>query len=101
MRTAPICMPVKCLALSFIRINELPQISESKTNSNQLVKFCLAIVCAKVHKFTFDELNFIMSTLSELSTRAPKELDKKETKAATENLLAELNELQNVLYAES
>lgn len=37
--------------------------------------------------------------LSEISTRAPKELDKKETKAETEKLQAELCDLQNVLYA--
>jgi PPK2 family polyphosphate:nucleotide phosphotransferase len=55
---------------------------------------------AKVHKFTFDELNIIMNRLSELSTRAPKDLDKKETKAETEKLLGQLNELQNLLYAE-
>jgi PPK2 family polyphosphate:nucleotide phosphotransferase len=39
--------------------------------------------------------------LSEISTRAPKELDKKETKAETEKLLSELCELQELLYAES
>jgi PPK2 family polyphosphate:nucleotide phosphotransferase len=41
-----------------------------------------------------------MSTLSELSTRAPKELDKKEIKEKTALLLEELKELQNLLYAE-
>ena len=41
-----------------------------------------------------------MHRLSELSTRAPKELDKKETKEETEKLLAELDELQHLLYAE-
>jgi PPK2 family polyphosphate:nucleotide phosphotransferase len=39
--------------------------------------------------------------LSEISTRAPKELDKKETKVETEKLLAELGELQELLYAEN
>ncbi|HUS02298.1 MAG TPA: PPK2 family polyphosphate kinase [Chitinophagaceae bacterium] len=41
-----------------------------------------------------------MSTLSEISTKAPKEVDKKETKELTLSLLTELNELQNLLYAE-
>jgi PPK2 family polyphosphate:nucleotide phosphotransferase len=42
-----------------------------------------------------------MSVLKEISTKAPKELDKKETKEATARLLKELDELQNLLYAES
>ncbi len=41
-----------------------------------------------------------MTTLSEISTKAPKELDKKETKELTAKLVAELDELQNLLYAE-
>ena len=39
--------------------------------------------------------------LSEISTRAPKDFDKEKTKEKTLNLLEELNELQNLLYAES
>lgn len=39
--------------------------------------------------------------LSEISTRAPKDFDKKEIKEKTIKILAELNELQNLLYAES
>lgn len=39
--------------------------------------------------------------LAELSTRAPKDLDKEETKAKTEKMVAELDELQNLLFAES
>lgn len=39
--------------------------------------------------------------LADISTRAPKDLDKQQTKVATEQLLVELNELQNLLYAES
>ena len=42
-----------------------------------------------------------MSTLSEISTKAPKEFDKQKTKELTVKLLKELNELQNLLYAES
>ncbi|MGZ8537086.1 MAG: PPK2 family polyphosphate kinase [Flavisolibacter sp.] len=42
-----------------------------------------------------------MGILSEISTRAPRELDKKEIKAETEKLQSELCDLQNVLYAES
>lgn len=38
--------------------------------------------------------------LSTLDTRAPKDLDKKEIKEKTEKILAELDELQNLLYAE-
>lgn len=38
--------------------------------------------------------------LSSTSTRAPKDLDKSEIKEKTEKLLAELDELQNLLYAE-
>ncbi len=40
-------------------------------------------------------------TLADISTRAPKDLDKGETEEKTENILVELNELQNLLYAES
>jgi PPK2 family polyphosphate:nucleotide phosphotransferase len=39
--------------------------------------------------------------LSTISTRAPKDLDKQETKDKTAKLLEELDELQNLLYAES
>lgn len=39
--------------------------------------------------------------LAKISTRAPKNLKKDKIKATTEKLLAELNELQNVLYAQS
>ena len=39
--------------------------------------------------------------LSEIDTRAPKDLDKKETKEKTPAILEELDELQNLLYAES
>jgi PPK2 family polyphosphate:nucleotide phosphotransferase len=38
--------------------------------------------------------------LKELSTRAPEGLDKKETREKTEKLVAELDELQNLLFAE-
>lgn len=41
-----------------------------------------------------------MSTLSEISTKAPKEFDKKETKELSAKLVTELDELQNLLYAE-
>ena len=41
-----------------------------------------------------------MSTLSDISTRAPKDFDKKETKEATAGLLKELDELQYLLFAE-
>lgn len=39
--------------------------------------------------------------LAKISTRAPKNLKKDKVKATTAKLLAELNELQNVLYAQS
>jgi PPK2 family polyphosphate:nucleotide phosphotransferase len=39
--------------------------------------------------------------LKEISTRAPKEFDKEETKQKTAGILAELDEMQNLLYAES
>jgi PPK2 family polyphosphate:nucleotide phosphotransferase len=39
--------------------------------------------------------------LSEISTRSPKELDKEKTKKKTAEILEQLNELQNLLYAES
>jgi PPK2 family polyphosphate:nucleotide phosphotransferase len=39
--------------------------------------------------------------LKEIDTRAPKDWDKKETKEKLEGLLQELDELQNLLYAES
>jgi PPK2 family polyphosphate:nucleotide phosphotransferase len=39
--------------------------------------------------------------LNSISTRAPKNFDKEKTKAKTDTLLTELDELQNLLYAES
>lgn len=39
--------------------------------------------------------------LSEISTRGPKDLDKKETKEKLEKILVELDELQNLLFAEN
>lgn len=39
--------------------------------------------------------------LSEISTRAPKDWDKKVTKEKTASIIKELDELQNLLYAES
>lgn len=40
-------------------------------------------------------------TLSNISTRAPKDFDKHETKERLKSLLEELDELQNLLYAEA
>ena len=39
--------------------------------------------------------------LADISTRAPKDLDKKETKTKTDEVLKELDELQNLLFAEN
>jgi PPK2 family polyphosphate:nucleotide phosphotransferase len=39
-------------------------------------------------------------SLKEIDTRAPKELDKKETKEKLEGILADLDDLQNLLFAE-
>ena len=39
--------------------------------------------------------------LDKINTRAPKDFDKEKTKAKTQVILQELNELQNLLYAES
>lgn len=39
--------------------------------------------------------------LADISTRAPKDMDKEATKLKTQQMLAELDELQNLLYAES
>jgi len=39
--------------------------------------------------------------LSDINTRAPKELDKKESKEKLEKIIEELSELQNLLYAEN
>jgi PPK2 family polyphosphate:nucleotide phosphotransferase len=39
--------------------------------------------------------------LAEISTRAPEQFEKKETKEKTSKILEELDELQNLLYAES
>jgi hypothetical protein len=38
--------------------------------------------------------------LSEISTSPPKKLDKEKIKIATERMLEELDELQNLLYAQ-
>ena len=42
-----------------------------------------------------------MIQLKDISTRAPKDFDKQETKTKTESLKQKLEELQNLLYAES
>jgi len=42
-----------------------------------------------------------MAVLNQISTKAPKDFDKKKTKEETTALLMELDELQNVLYAQS
>lgn len=42
-----------------------------------------------------------MALLNDISTRAPKEFEKDETKKETEKLRKQLDELQNLLYAES
>jgi PPK2 family polyphosphate:nucleotide phosphotransferase len=42
-----------------------------------------------------------MNRLAAISAKAPKDADKKETKEKTERLLDELDDLQNLLYAES
>ena len=42
-----------------------------------------------------------MHQLASIPTKAPKDLDKKDVKEQTEALLEELNDLQNLLYAES
>jgi len=42
-----------------------------------------------------------MVRLKEIDTRAPKDIDKSKTKEETEKLLEELDNLQNLLYAES
>jgi hypothetical protein len=39
--------------------------------------------------------------LNDISTRAPEDLDKQKTKEKTEKILEEVDELQNLLYAES
>ena len=39
--------------------------------------------------------------LADISTRAPKDFDKEETKEKTQQILTELDELQNLLFAES
>jgi polyphosphate kinase 2 (PPK2 family) len=39
--------------------------------------------------------------LKDIDTRAPKSFDKKETKEELEKILQELDDLQNLLYAES
>jgi PPK2 family polyphosphate:nucleotide phosphotransferase len=39
--------------------------------------------------------------LKDISTRAPKEFDKEDTKTKTDSILEDLDELQNLLYAES
>jgi PPK2 family polyphosphate:nucleotide phosphotransferase len=42
-----------------------------------------------------------MAVLDEIATRAPREFDKKETKEETAKLLKELDEQQNLLYAQA
>ena len=42
-----------------------------------------------------------MNQLKDIATKSPKDVDKKTTKDETLALLEELNQLQNVLYAQS
>lgn len=42
-----------------------------------------------------------MNLLSQINTKAPKDLDKKDTKEETDKLIKKLDDLQNRLYAES
>jgi PPK2 family polyphosphate:nucleotide phosphotransferase len=82
-------------------MKELPQVRERTKNKSQLINFCFVIAVAKVQRLHLMSQIFSMSTLKDISTKAPSELDKKQTKDETAKLLKELNELQNVLYAES
>ncbi len=51
--------------------------------------------------FNLNAKPIAMYQLSEIATRAPKDLQKEEVKKETEKLLEELDELQNLLYAEA
>lgn len=51
--------------------------------------------------FVFQYLNMAITKLSAISTRAPKGANKEKTKLKTEKLLVELDELQNLLIADS
>ncbi len=100
------------MALSFINLKELPQIKHRITKITQLINLLLINV-GKGHKTEPDRGNFfILQTyigklhtmnkveLKKIDTRAPKDLDKKELKEKTEKILVELDELQNLLFAE-
>ena len=50
MRIAPICQPVRVSELFFIKIKELPQITESRIKMSQFRNFCFDIEGAKVRK---------------------------------------------------
>src|SRR5688572_1361952 len=84
-------------------MNELPQIKQRITNTTQLI-ILLLINSGKVMGVLYlVHQSFHMSRilLKDIDTRAPKELNKNETKTLTATLLKELNELQNLLFAEN
>ena len=49
----------------------------------------------------FKPIHMSAIRLGDISTKAPKDLDKKETKEKTERLIVELDDLQNLLFAEN
>ena len=70
MRVEPICQPVRCSLLHFIRIKELPQTKARRPNTAQLVKFCFAISDAKMQKFAFENQfeNLSFSKIGEVTS---------------------------------
>lgn len=87
---------------AFFHYNKSAAPDQTKQNKNPPVNNLISrhINLQKCRRFTFGRQLF-MNQLTDTSTRAPKDLDKKEIKEETVKLLEKLNELQNLLYAES
>ena len=90
-------------------MKELPQIIHNKINIPQLTNRSFFIM--KGHQSISERSNFFILciiqinvmgkiSLKDTSTRAPKDLDKDITKKKTNEKLDELDDLQNLLFAE-
>src|SRR4030095_7712161 len=107
-----ICAQVSSSLLAFIRMKELPQIMHSKINIPQFTNRSFFIMMRKDQQSAAERSNFFILcviqltvmgkiSLKETSTRAPKEFDKDTTKKKTNEILNKLDDLQNLLFAES
>src|SRR5688572_23693537 len=106
-----ICAQVRSSLLAFIKMKELPQMMHIKINIPQLTSLSFFMLMRKGHYSVSEQgiffiLWFIQNTgmakisLKEISTRAPKDFEKDSTKKKTSDIVNELDDLQNLLFAE-